>query len=199
MDKFIIHEDVWISFTETNITGCGTGYWCTEVMPCSECPDCDEYDEYDDWDCESGEDTEMQNTIEHYRLSEGQDFLSSIMDDKRQELREKFHMDAQNKGPKTFGEILDAIKDGKVTFKEITPTQREFTAIDSWGNSYDYSWLKFIDFVDPAAPKADTEGYEAAVEKLSKAREDTSMKLTFTTDPAAQLKLLQDFQSSTIN
>lgn len=165
----------------------------------SEVEDESDWEDYGEYLDECGEETEMNVNIDYHRLSEAREFLSSIAETKREALREKFNMDARNKGPKTFGDILDAIKTGKVTFKEITSTQRDFTAIDSWGNAYDYNWLKFIDFVDPDAPKADTDGFEAATKKLYDEQEAVQMKLTFTTDPAEQLKLLEAFQSSTIN
>lgn len=127
------------------------------------------------------------------------DRLLSAEKEKKSELREKFHMDARKRGPKTYPEVFAALKNGKFTLMDLPEDAKHYTAIDSNGEMYCTGWVSFIDFSDPDAPKPDTEGFDAATKKLHSLRKEAEDKLVGETDAAKQLAIFEAFKSTTLN
>ncbi len=138
-------------------------------------------------------------TIEQQRIDYGADRLQSMKGAKEKDLRAKFNMDADQLGPKNIGQVLDAFKEGKITFKEVPNEVRDYRAVDTYGRVVDYSFLNFFDFRDPSAPKPDKDGFAKAKDSLNAEYKKSMDAITFAKDADAQLKVLQAFESTTIN
>lgn len=138
-------------------------------------------------------------SIEQQRIDYAGERLAGIKSAKTEELRKKFFMDADQRGPKSYGEVLDALTSGKFTVKEMPNDYRSFGAIDSAGNIRDAGVFEYLDFRDPAAPKPDKEGFKAAEILLNAQFKKTADSITFATDPAKQEAAVQAFETFSIN
>lgn len=140
-----------------------------------------------------------ENTPEMNRIDYASGRIFSINRAHDKALRAAFNMDADKMGPRTTGQVLDQIKAGKITFKDIPEALRDQTAINAYGEVRDWTFMNFMDFRDPSAPKPDKEGYDKAKAALKAAETKATDTITFSSDPKEQLKALEAFQSATFH
>lgn len=113
---------------------------------------------------------------------------------KRTALVEQFKLDLQN-APHNPKELVEWIKDGKFSFKKNQlnddGTWRE---PDAYHRGYD-----LIGYLTWNNPDRDVTGCQTAVAKLDLAEKTAERAITAASTPAEMLKVLQDFESTTLN
>lgn len=134
-------------------------------------------------------------TVEAYRINHNLGRLDIEKNKKVVDARKKFHMDDTKPGPRLFPEVLDAMKNGKMTFKELPDDYKNARAIDSNGRLIDWGFLRYVDFVDPSAPKPDEAGFKKAMEGLDTAYTAAKDVIMIDSDPAKGLAAVQKFAS----
>lgn len=127
------------------------------------------------------------------------DYLSCRVDDVYRELRspltEKFNLYKDN-APRTYKELIDAIKNDKFKLNEKRIKALEARAEDDEDDDWDCTYRSPFDGIIWDGPQPDHKGYETAIESLRKAR--TRALDIIKTSPAADgLKALQEFEKWT--
>lgn len=146
-------------------------------------------------DFDYGEDVIVNSTENERKASYFQNELNNASYPKRDDLREQFKLDLQE-SPLTPKEFVEWIKAGKFTF-----TKNELNDDGSWRepNAYHRTYNLAADYIRWNNPDRNVTGYQAAVAKLDLAEKTAERAITAASTPAEMLKVLQDFESTTLN
>lgn len=127
------------------------------------------------------------------------DYLSCRVDDVYRELRsplaEKFNLYKDN-APRTYKELIDAIKNDKFKLNEKHIKTMEARAEHDEDDGWDCPYCSPFDGIIWDGPQPDVEGYEAALDSLQKAR-IRALDIIKTSPAADGLKALQEFEKWT--
>lgn len=128
------------------------------------------------------------------------DYLSRRVDDVYRELKsplaEKFNIYKDN-APRTYKELIDAIKNDKFKLNEKRIKAMEARAEDDEDDCWDCPYYCGpFDGIIWDGPQPDQKGYEVALDSLQKAR-IRALDIIKTSPPADGLKALQEFQKWT--
>lgn len=127
------------------------------------------------------------------------DYLSCRVDDVYRELRsplaEKFNLYKDN-APRTYKELIDAIKNDKFKLNEKRIKAMEARAEDDEDAGWDCPYCGPFDGIIWDGPQPDEKGYEAALDSLQKAR-IRALDIIKTSPAADGLKALQEFEKWT--
>lgn len=113
---------------------------------------------------------------------------------KRDALTEQYKLNLQDK-PLSPKEFVEWIKDGKFTF-----TKSKLNDDGSWREPECYhSFYEPTNFIHWNNPDRDVTGFQAAQKVLDTATRTAERAITAASTPAEMLKVLQDFESTSIN
>lgn len=146
-----------------------------KTMENNMCYDCDEMDET----------TETERSRQYFRSR-----LFNVEEQKDYEVQKTFGM-LDDPAPTKPSELVERIKSGKYILPIETHPNGKTVYFNPW-------LLDNITWRDPSL-KRDEAGYKTAYKKLGEARKASEDKLQATMDTAAMAKVLEDFQSTTVN